>query len=207
MLRDHLAAQWTPQPPEPAGAERGHVFVGPSGSGKTTCLGKWLSKTVLLEEKRARVIRLDGTRANTAEGLSILGEALGISVERKWNWARPGMNGVERVFVDVPGVDWQDPDAVTALQALLPAATGVRVHLVLNAAYETSLLFDQVRAFSTLPVDDLILTHLDEDPRRGKIWNFILGTKHALSYLGAGQNVPGEFDPATLERVMPVGFA
>ncbi|HYG35194.1 MAG TPA: hypothetical protein VEC99_10440, partial [Clostridia bacterium] len=76
------------------------------------------------------------------------------------------------------------------------------VHLVLNAAYEGQLLLAQGRAFGTLPVNDVILTHIDEEPRWGKLWNFVLGTNYTVSYLSAGQNLPGDFQPADPERVL-----
>jgi flagellar biosynthesis GTPase FlhF len=54
-------------------------------------------------------------------------------------------------------------------------------------------LLAQIRAFSSLPIEDLILTHLDEEPRWGKIWNIVLGTNYPVRYLSAAQNVPGDF--------------
>jgi flagellar biosynthesis GTPase FlhF len=77
---------------------------------------------------------------------------------------------------------------------------------VLNAAYETSLLLAQVRAFSTLPISDLIMTHLDEESRWGKLWNLALGSGYAIRFLSAGQNIPGEFFDATAERLLARDF-
>ena len=68
----------------------------------------------------------------------------------------------------------------------------MRIHLVLNAAYEVPLLVAQARAYAALPIEDLILTHLDEEARWGKIWNVVLGTNYPVRFLSAAQNVPGE---------------
>jgi flagellar biosynthesis GTPase FlhF len=73
--------------------------------------------------------------------------------------------------------------------------------LVLNAAYETSILLAQARAYAVLPIRDLVVTHLDEEPRGGKLWNLLLGTNYTLRYLSSGQNIPGEFVPATPEAL------
>jgi flagellar biosynthesis GTPase FlhF len=78
-----------------------------------------------------------------------------------------------------------------------------QIHLVLNAAYEASGLLAQTAAFARWPVADLICTHLDEEARWGKLWNLVLGTKFALGFLSAGQNVPGDFQAASLERLLP----
>jgi flagellar biosynthesis GTPase FlhF len=82
-----------------------------------------------------------------------------------------------------------------------------RVHLVLNAAYDTSLLLAQTRAFSALPIKDLIFTHLDEEPRWGKLWNVVLGTNRPVRFFSAGQNIPGDFWVATAERILERQFA
>ena len=81
------------------------------------------------------------------------------------------------------------------------------VHLVVNAAYETPLLMAQVRAFAALPITDIIVTHLDEESRWGKLWNLVLGTNCSLRFLSAGQNIPGEFLTATPDRILAHQFA
>jgi hypothetical protein len=47
-------------------------------------LCKWLTQAALVEGRQARVWRLDGATANTAEFLSVHGEALNAEVERCW---------------------------------------------------------------------------------------------------------------------------
>ena len=185
--------------------DRPHVFIGPAGVGKTTCLCKWLAQSVLLEERHPRVWRLDGITANTAESLSVYGEILGVPVERSWNATNAAARH-ELAFIDLPGVNWTDPLAMKELGQKLAPFADAEIHLVLNAAYETSVLLAQVRAFAGLPVTDLIVTHLDEEPRWGKLWNLVLGTNYPLRFLGAGQNVPGDFQPATAERILARQF-
>ena len=185
--------------------DRPHVFIGPPGVGKTTCLCKWLAQSVLLEERHARVWRLDGITANTAESLSVYGEILGVPVERSWNATNAAARH-ELAFIDLPGVNWTDPLAMKELGQKLAPFADAEIHLVLNAAYEVSVLLAQVRAFAALPVTDLIVTHLDEEPRWGKLWNLVLGTHYPLRFLGAGQNVPGDFQAATAERILARQF-
>jgi flagellar biosynthesis protein FlhF len=179
-----------------------HAFIGPSGSGKTTCLCKWLAQTVLLAGCSARVWRLDGARANTAEALSVYAEVLGVPVSRSWP-GDPRNPPAQVHFVDWPGFDWRDTAALEAHAQRLEQMPALQFHLVLNGAYEVSLLLEQVRAFSSLPVGDLIFTHLDEETRWGKLWNFVLGTNFAISFLSAGQNVPGDFRAASPADLLP----
>jgi flagellar biosynthesis protein FlhF len=217
-----LSRFWLNPPPldDPAWAGRPHVFIGPPGSGKTTALCKWLTLAALLEERAARVWRLDGATANTADFLAIHCEMLGVPLERFWAVHSPqstvanpvadsglaaadcGLNPLQ--FVDLPGVEISDQTALAALRSQLTTLPSPRVHLVLNAAYETPALLAQWRAFEACQPEDLIFTHLDEEPRRVKLWNFVFGTNCSLRFLGAGQKIPGEFRNASPEFLFPV---
>ena len=73
---------------------------------------------------------------------------------------------------------------------------------MLNAAYESALLMAQIRGFAPLQPDDWMATHLDEEPRWGKLWNGIMGTNCPLSWMGIGQNIPGMFHRADPVRVL-----
>ena len=93
--------------------------------------------------------------------------------------------------------------AMSALRAQIAALPQPHVHLVLNAACETAILFEQFQAFAVLAPEDVIFTHLDEERRRVKLWNFVLGTNCSLSFLGAGQKIPGEFQRAESALLFP----
>jgi flagellar biosynthesis GTPase FlhF len=65
------------------------------------------------------------------------------------------------------------------------------------------VLFEQFYAFAALKPDDVIFTHLDEERRRVKLWNFVLGTNCSISFLGAGQKIPGDFHRAESALLFP----
>ena len=199
-VRDTLATFWRPARTIQAGTGRPHVFIGPPGSGKTTALCKWLTASVLRGENRARVWRLDGETANTSEFLSIHAEMIGVPVDRFWG--EPA-GAEELLFVDLPGVDYHHRASLKVLRELLFSLPQPHLHLVLNAAYDTTLLFEQFNAFAPFGPEDVIFTHLDEEPRRVKLWNFVLGTNCSLSWLSGGQKIPGEFNRAESSLLFP----
>ena len=201
-----FAGLWRPAPVPADGAARPHVLLGAPGVGKTTLLCKWLAQAVLLEGRRAHVWRLDSNVANTAEALSVYGEILGQTVARFWRGVGEA-EGADLSFVDLPGLNLRDESAVKAVQALLAEMPGAQLHLVVNAAYEVPLLLAQLRALAVFGPADVCVTHLDEEPRWGKLWNLTLGTNLPLRFLSAGQNIPGDLVSASAEKIFSRQFS
>jgi flagellar biosynthesis protein FlhF len=199
-VRNVLATFWKPARRDMNGTGRPHVFIGPAGSGKTTALCKWMTASVLTEEHSVRVWRLDGEMANVSEFLSLHCELMGVPVGRFWN-APDGP--ADLYFVDFPGVETHNQQALSVMREQIAALPNPHVHLVLNAANESSVLFEQFHAFAALKPEDVIFTHLDEERRRVKLWNFVLGTNCSISFLGAGQKIPGEFSRAESALLFP----
>jgi flagellar biosynthesis protein FlhF len=103
-------------------------------------------------------------------------------------------------------VDWRNPLAIRELSGQLTRMGSPHIHLVLNGAYDIHVLLAQARAFSVLPLEDLIISHLDEEPHWGKLWNLTLGSGLPIRHLSAGQNIPGEFWEASAERILARQF-
>jgi flagellar biosynthesis protein FlhF len=203
LARAQLAGNW--RAPYPIGPQSTHALIGPAGSGKTTALCKWLTQAALIEGRLARVWRLDGATANTAEFLSTHCEILNVPCDRCWTVGGTAL-AEDIGMMDLPGVDWRDARAVRELTTQLIGHGSPHLHLVLNGAYDTDVMLAQARAFAGLPLEDAIITHLDEEPHWGKIWNLALGAGLTIRFLSAGGTIPGDFLEAGSELLLARQF-
>ncbi len=200
-----LTEFWERKRPRVSPTATTHILIGAAGVGKTTCICKWLAEEVLLKSRRAAVWRLDGRIANTAEVLGVYCDILGVTVNRLVQ-DQIGTAEADICFIDLPGINWTDPEEVRELGRRLQTLPSAQVHLVLNGAYESPLLLAQARAFDALPITDVFVTHLDEETRWGKLWNLVLGTNYPLRFLSAGQNIPGDLSTATPQKLLQRQF-
>ena len=199
LARELLKEIWTQsQAQKQRKASPHQIFIGPLGSGKTTCLCKKLVNSVLLENKKPVVWRLDNQQANTAEIVDIYCEMFQIPLHRSVSQ----LAGIDSLLIDIPGVNTSDPSALDALSNQIRLLPDAEVLLVINAAYELHIQLSQIRAFSRFPISGLVFTHLDEEIRWGKLWNFVLGTNFPLRYLSTGQNIPCGFSAATSDELI-----
>jgi flagellar biosynthesis protein FlhF len=202
-LQSLLQERW--RAPAPLQRDCLQVLVGAPGVGKTTALCKWLARLVLRENQSARVWCADGERPNLSESLRLQAELLGVPVARLGAAGLPSSPSRENhwQFVDMPGVSWQNRAAVEALRQRAETWGPVQWHVVVSAAYDTRLMLQQVEAFACLPLAGVIVTHVDEQPHLGKLWNLLCGTNCSVRFLAGGQNIPGEFSPATPAALGP----
>jgi len=94
------------------------------------------------------------------------------------------------------------PSDAEGMKSLLSLANGIQPAeclLVLNSAYELNHLIGLVRSFSDLPINGLIMTHLDEESRWSKLWNLSLAVDLPILYCSGGQEMPGDFVETTPE--------
>jgi len=167
------------------------LLLGPPGCGKTTVLCKWMTRTVLAKRESTRVWRLDGHLANTAEVLTVHAEMLGVPVDRIWKTEEFVDSATQ--FIDIPGVMPSDAGGMKSLVSLTNKIQPAECLLVLNSAYELSHLVRLVRSFSDLPINGLVMTHLDEEAKWSKLWNLTLATDLPILFWSGGQEMPGDF--------------
>ena len=173
------------------GSRSRKLLIGPPGCGKTTALCKWMTQTVLGKREPARVCRLDAHLANTAEMLTVHAEMLDVPVARLWKAEE--FDDSTTHFIDVPGVMPGDTQGMKFLVTLANRIQPAECLLVLNSAYELKHLIGLVRSFGDLPINGLIMTHLDEETGWSKLWNLSLAVDMPILFCSGGQEMPGDF--------------
>lgn len=200
LLKQVLSKAWRTPEEFNTDSTQTHIFIGPMGSGKSVLLCKILARTVLCESRKTGVWLMDTNTVNLSEIVPLYCEILNVPFSRGKN--ESFLDEQTILLVDLPGVDWKDSNNIEFLNETLKTLQPTSVHLVLNASIETRILFAQLNAFSRLKIDDLNFTHIDEEPRWGKLWNFVLGTNFSIRWLSAGQNIPGQIFQASAESLI-----
>ena len=66
--------------------------------------------------------------------------------------------------------------------------------LVVNAAYERQLIQEAYTRAGSLGATHVVFTHVDEIPRCGKLWEFVLDDGLVPLFASTGQNIAADFD-------------
>ena len=182
------------------------AFLGPAGSGKTTALCKRLATDVFLRGEKPAALKLDLDRANPGDALSVFCEALGAAYIRTPADA-PSPGRMKSLYIDLPGFSlWDDDSATDVETALSPLFTTSRV-IVINAAYENSVIRRCFEVGARLKCTHLVFSHLDEVPNWGKLWEFLFRSGLTPLFLSTGQNIAGDCEESVFERVLEKTFS
>ncbi len=181
------------------------AFVGGCGVGKTTALCKALSAEVFVKQREPVVLKLDGSVPNSTDGLEAFCDVVGAPLIRSTDEIRE--RSMDRpIYVDVPGVNLSDDEALRSCKEDLDRAGANDRVLVINAAYETEAIEASISAGSKLGVTHAIFTHLDETRRVGKLWRFALNSSIKPIFFSYGPNPAGDYTMSPLSYLLEKTF-
>ncbi|HEU5081196.1 MAG TPA: hypothetical protein VFT72_18430 [Opitutaceae bacterium] len=187
------------------------AFLGTPGVGRTTALCKWLAKEVFTHQRAGRVLKAEFDRPNPAEGLAVFCEALGLSLE----YYSPDSEGAastvggagEFLYADLPGLSLRSPAENADIAKFLEREKFAGRVLVLNAAYDLSMLRRGYSAGVDLGSTHVVFTHLDEVEHWGKLWDFLLDGELTPLFLATGPSLTGDCEEdagtAVLRKTIP----
>ncbi len=182
-------------------------FIGPSGAGKTTTIAKLAAQIVLKKAGKVALLTTDTRRIGAPEQLLKYGRIIGVPVgvaatEAEISAFVREHDSSSFVFIDTPGSDMRKSDYRRELHGLASMIPGLKFNLVLSVRERDESLHESARGVSTLPVDALTFTKLDGATSFGQMLGVSVRSGRPISYLGTGQNVPGDLMPATVKGVL-----
>ena len=74
--------------------------------------------------------------------------------------------------------------------------------LVVNAAYERAIIQEAYTRATALGATHVVFTHVDELPRCGKLWEFVLDDGLVPLFASTGQNIAGDYDRHVIDLLV-----
>ncbi|AYC29258.1 flagellar biosynthesis protein FlhF [Paenisporosarcina cavernae] len=182
-------------------------ILGPTGVGKTTTIAKMAARAVLEKKKKIGFITTDTYRIAAIEQLKTYANLLQAPVEVVYNkedfeQANRNYLDVDLVFIDTAGRNYLESKFVEEMKNLLHFNDSVASFLVLSSTSKERDMRAIIEQFSTIPIDQFIMTKVDETSSIGAIINILIEQQKGLAYLTDGQEVPEDITEATVDGLI-----
>jgi flagellar biosynthesis protein FlhF len=188
------------------------MFVGPTGVGKTTTIAKLAARFAykMPINYKVGIITLDTFRVGAIEQLKAYTNIMRLPLEvvkntDQLNYAIERLKECHYILIDTAGSSQYDMDKIEMIndyQRKLRPNINIEKTLVLPANVKTSDLQEIYENYSSVGINNLSFTKLDETKSFGSLISFTHKSKKSISYLSIGQNVPDDLIPANSQFVV-----
>ena len=182
------------------------MFVGPTGVGKTTTIAKLAARYAykMGTNYKVGIVTLDSFRVGAVEQLKAYTNIMRLPLEivkkpEELNEAISRLEDCHYILIDTAGGSQYDIDKIELInqyQQNLPEIP-IEKMLVLPSNVKATDLQEIYNNYSTLLINNLIFTKLDETISYGNLISFAHKTKKSICYLSVGQNVPDDLIEAS----------
>ena len=179
------------------------AFIGAAGTGKTTTILKLASDIKEHSDKDVLLISIRGDFAGKLNKMSGLIEAtvLTAATPQELREIIDEYGSDSHIFIDTPGVNHLDEDALLRLKKYLDEIPDPETHLVVSASTRYIDIINIVRKVNVFPVHRLLFTKVDETDLYGTLFSVAEETQIPLSYITDGQEIPEHIRHATAEMI------
>lgn len=182
------------------------ALIGPTGVGKTTTIAKLAATFKLKQKKKVGLITLDTYRIAAVDQLRTYAGIIGVplhvaSSPEELVAALNKLRDCDVVLLDTAGRSQRNDPQLQQLRTFIQVANPHEVHLVLSSTCAQSVLMEAAERFSSIRVDRIIFTKLDEAVSFGVLLNVARKVNKRLSYVTTGQEVPHQIEPGTPGRL------
>ncbi len=186
--------------PPVTGSKKVIMLVGPTGVGKTTSIAKLAARYSYLMKKKYKVglVVLDTYRIGAVEQLMQYARMMKLGIETvvdppEFSTALNSLHYCDYILIDTMGSSPYDKGKIEKIYECLEANNtiyNIDVVLVMPSSIKYDDLKITYENFSSLNVDTIMFTKLDETRGFGNIFSLAYETKKPISYFSVGQEVP-----------------
>jgi flagellar biosynthesis protein FlhF len=204
LLRKMIPVRRESMPNRPA--KKAIMLVGPTGVGKTTSIAKLAARYSYLMEKKYKVglIVLDTYRIGAVEQLMQYARMMKLGIETvvdppEFASALKSLHYCDFILIDTMGSSPYDKEKIEKIYECLQTDNELNIDVIL--VMPSSIKFEDLKAtyenFSTLGIDTMMFTKLDETRGFGNIFSLTYETGKPISYFSVGQEVPEDLVAAS----------
>lgn len=207
-LRDEIRKSISIAPENATGRGKARVIclVGPTGMGKTTSIIKLATHPEYYGKRRVGLITIDTFRVAAAAQLKTFAALAKLPLEIVYE-PEHFASAVEKfsdrdiILVDTAGRSPLNQTHLDDLRAFFRSVQPDEIHLVVSVSTHPDNITDAAREFSSLAVDRVIVSKIDETRRLGNILNVGKRINLPISFLTNGQRVPDDIHVADGEKI------
>lgn len=186
------------------------TFLGPTGVGKTTTIAKIAgSQKIENPDLKIGLITIDTFRIAAVQQLQEYARIIKIPIRvvndlTQLDHVLNEFKNKDLILIDTAGRSQRDEMQMAELRDFLHDRDDFHNLLVISSTTKDSDLVEITKRFSTVKLDGVIFTKLDESTSYGSIFNHAIRFKLPLAYLTTGQNVPEDLENASRERLVDI---
>jgi len=182
------------------------ALIGPTGVGKTTTIAKLGAYFKLKLKRKVAFLTIDTYRIAAVQQLQIYADIMRSPLKvaddpEELVREVESLSDHDLILIDTPGRSHYDAARIGEIEGFIAVLPQVEVYLLISASTRSREIYEILNGFGSVGVDGLIFTKLDEASCFGSIVNAAIRSGKPLSYFTTGQDVAGDIEVATVERV------